>query len=158
MNATDAFNYLTKGCVDVVTADSLKAKLARGRTLTVKVGFDPTAPDIHLGHTVGLRILKRFQDLGHQVVLIVGDYTAMVGDPSGRSETRPRLRREEILSNAETYQDQFFKVLERERTEVRFNGEWFAEFRLENLLELSGRFTVARRLRRARFAGEVSRK
>ncbi|HMB71077.1 MAG TPA: tyrosine--tRNA ligase [bacterium] len=146
---------LREGLEEILTEEELRAKLERsrkeGRPLRVKQGFDPTAPDIHLGHTVGLRVLERFQRLGHTVVLIVGDYTAMVGDPSGRSETRPRLTREQILENAATYQEQFFRILDRERTEVRFNGEWFAEMRLEQLLELTSHFTVARMLERDDF-------
>ncbi|HMB69405.1 MAG TPA: tyrosine--tRNA ligase [bacterium] len=143
------------GLEEILTEEELRSKLAKsartGRPLRVKQGFDPTAPDIHLGHTVGLRILQRFQDLGHQVVLIVGDYTAMVGDPSGRSETRPRLTREQILANAGTYQEQFFKVLDESRTEVRFNGEWFGKMGLGDILELSSHFTVARMLERDDF-------
>ncbi len=146
---------LRPGLEEILTEEELRAKLERsrqtGKPLRVKQGFDPTAPDIHLGHTVGLRILQRFQDLGHQVVLIVGDFTALVGDPSGRSETRPRLTREQILANAKTYQEQFFKVLVESRTEVRFNGDWFAKMGLPELLELTSRFTVARMLERDDF-------
>ena len=146
---------LRPGLEEILTEEALREKLERslrtGRPLRVKQGFDPTAPDIHLGHTVGLRILERFQKLGHQVVLIVGDYTALVGDPSGRNETRPRLTREQILENAGTYQEQFFKVLDRERTEVRFNGEWFAKMDFLGILDLSARFTVARMLERDDF-------
>ncbi len=146
---------LRPGLEEILTEEALREKLERslrtGRPLRVKQGFDPTAPDIHLGHTVGLRILERFQKLGHQVVLIVGDYTALVGDPSGRNETRPRLTREQILGNAGTYQEQFFKVLDRERTEVRFNGEWFAKMDFLGILDLSARFTVARMLERDDF-------
>jgi len=151
----EQWKVLTPGLEAVLTEEDLRGKLERsrktGRPLRVKQGFDPTAPDIHLGHTVGLRILERFQRLGHQVVLIVGDYTALVGDPSGRSVTRPRLTRDEILANARTYQAQFFKVLDEARTEVRFNGEWFAEFRLEDVLSLAARATVARMLERDDF-------
>jgi tyrosyl-tRNA synthetase len=143
------------GLEAIFTEEELRSKLDRscrtGRPLRVKQGFDPTAPDIHLGHTVGLRILERFQELGHRIVLIVGDYTALVGDPSGRSATRPRLSREQILENARTYQDQFFKVLDRGRTEVRFNGEWFAGMGFADVLELTARFTVARMLERDDF-------
>ncbi|MEZ5066792.1 MAG: tyrosine--tRNA ligase [bacterium] len=143
------------GLEEILTEEELVRKLEEsrktGRPLRVKQGFDPTAPDIHLGHTVGLRILERFQRLGHTIVLIVGDYTALVGDPSGRNETRPRLTREAILENAGTYQEQFFKVLRREGTEVRFNGEWFAKMGLTDILELASRFTVARMLERDDF-------
>ena len=119
--------------------------------LRVKQGFDPTAPDIHLGHTVGLRKLRQFQDLGHQVVLIVGSYTALVGDPSGRSQTRPRLTEEEVQRNAGTYLDQFFKVVDRDRTEVRWNGEWFRAMSFTDILHLASQFTVARMLERDDF-------
>ena len=112
----EAFAYLTKGAVDVVTADALKAKLALGRPLTVKVGFDPTAPDIHLGHTVLMRKMKAFQDLGHRVVFVIGDFTGMIGDPTGKSKTRPPLTREQIEANAETYKKQAFKILDPART------------------------------------------
>jgi tyrosyl-tRNA synthetase len=146
---------LRQGVEQILTEEELREKLERSRRenrpLRVKQGFDPTAPDIHLGHTVGIQILKRFQDLGHQVVLIVGDTTALVGDPSGRSKTRPRLTREEILANAATYQDQFFKILDRAKTEVRFNGEWFGNMRIEKLIELAATFTVSRILERDDF-------
>ena len=125
MNPAEAFAYLTKGCVDVVTAEALRAKLALGRPLTVKVGFDPTAPDLHLGHTVLIRKMKHFQDLGHRVVFLIGDFTGMIGDPTGRSKTRPALSIEDIARNAETYKAQVFKILDPEKTEVRFNSEWF---------------------------------
>ena len=146
---------LRPGVEEILSEEELRLKLERsrqtGRPLRVKQGFDPTAPDIHLGHTVGLRILRRFQSLGHTIVLIVGDYTAMVGDPSGRSATRPRLTREQILANARTYQEQFFKILDRERSEVRFNGDWFAKMAFADVLELCARFTVARLLERDDF-------
>src|SRR5947208_8502020 len=116
--------YLLRNVVDALPAGELERKLDEGRPLRVKLGIDPTAPDIHLGHTVVLRKLREFQDLGHTVVLIVGDYTARVGDPSGRSSTRPQLEPEEIDRNAETYRRQAFAVLDPERTEVRRNGEW----------------------------------
>lgn len=161
--ARQQLEVLREGVEEILTEEELLAKLERSaaedRPLRVKQGFDPTAPDIHLGHTVGLRILRRFQSLGHQIVLIVGDYTAMVGDPSGRKETRPRLTRQRILQNARTYQEQFFKILDPERAEVRFNGEWFSKMDLEGLLELSSRFTVARMLERddfrERYAGGI---
>src|SRR5439155_15520970 len=116
---------LAQGTEEILPAGELRAKLERsiatGTPLRVKQGFDPTAPDIHLGHTIGLRKLRQFQDLGHQVVLIVGSYTALVGDPSGRSQTRPTLTEEAVLENAQTYLDQFFKVVDKDRTEVRWN-------------------------------------
>jgi tyrosyl-tRNA synthetase len=129
----------------------LERSIASGKPLRVKQGFDPTAPDIHLGHTIGLRKLREFQDLGHQVVLIVGSYTALVGDPSGRNKTRPRLTEDAVAANAQTYLDQFFKIVDKSRTEVRWNGEWFSEMRFTDLLHLTSQFTVARMLERDDF-------
>ena len=151
MTATDAFAYLTKGAVDVVTPDALKAKLALGRPLTVKVGFDPTAPDIHLGHTVLMRKMKHFQDLGHRVVFLIGDFTGMIGDPTGKSKTRPPLSREEIERNAETYKRQAFKILDPVKTEVRFNSEWLGALGSEGFIRLAASYNVARMLERRHF-------
>jgi tyrosyl-tRNA synthetase len=148
---TDAFAYLTKGAVDVVTADALKAKLALGRPLTVKVGFDPTAPDIHLGHTVLMRKMKHFQDLGHRVIFVIGDFTGMIGDPTGKSKTRPPLSREEIEANAETYKKQAFKILDPVKTEVRFNSEWFSALGSAGFIRLAATYNVARMLERRDF-------
>jgi tyrosyl-tRNA synthetase len=146
---------IKRGAVEVIPEERLAGKLERSfrekRPLRIKQGFDPTAPDIHLGHAVGLRKLKQFQDLGHQIVLIVGDYTGRVGDPSGRSATRPQLTGEEIEKNAATYLAQFFKVLDKDKTEVRRNGEWFERMRFEDVLGLTARFTVARILERDDF-------
>jgi tyrosyl-tRNA synthetase len=147
----DAFAYLTRGAVDVVTADSLKAKLARGRPLTVKVGFDPTAPDIHLGHTVLMRKMKHFQDLGHRVVFVIGDFTGMIGDPTGKSKTRPPLTREQIEANAETYKKQAFKILDPVKTEVRFNSEWLRALGSDGFIRLAAKYNVARMLERREF-------
>ena len=125
MTVDDQLAYLTKGCVDVVRpascGPSSSARQAAGKPLTVKVGFDPTAPDLHLGHTVLLRKMKHFQDLGHRVIFVIGDFTGMIGDPTGRSKTRPPLTPEEIAANAETYKTQVFKILDREKTVVDFN-------------------------------------
>jgi len=151
VTATDAFAYLTKGAVDVVTPDALKAKLALGRPLTVKVGFDPTAPDIHLGHTVLMRKMKHFQDLGHRVVFLIGDFTGMIGDPTGKSKTRPPLSREEIERNAETYKKQAFKILDPVKTEVRFNSEWLGALGSEGFIRLAASYNVARMLERRHF-------
>jgi tyrosyl-tRNA synthetase len=151
VNPQEAFAYLTKGAVDVVTADALKAKLALGRALTVKVGFDPTAPDIHLGHTVLMRKMKHFQDLGHRVVFLIGDFTGMIGDPTGKSKTRPPLTREQIEANAETYKKQAFKILDPEKTEVRFNSEWLGALGSEGLIRLAATYNVARMLERREF-------
>jgi len=143
--------FLTRNAVDALPEGELEHQLAKGRPLRVKLGVDPTTPDIHLGHTVVLRKLREFQDLGHQVVLIIGDYTGRVGDPSGRSATRPFVEGEEIDRNAETYQEQAFKVLDRERTEVRRNGEWL-DMRAEELFRLARTSTVAQILERDDFA------
>jgi tyrosyl-tRNA synthetase len=151
VSVDQAFAHLTKGCVDVVTADALKAKLARGRPLVVKVGFDPTAPDIHLGHTVLMRKMRHFQDLGHRVVFVIGDFTGMIGDPTGRSKTRPPLSREEIEANAEAYKRQAFKILHPQKTEVRFNSEWLGTLGAEGFIRLAASYNVARMLERRDF-------
>jgi tyrosyl-tRNA synthetase len=151
VNASEAFEYLTKGCVDVVTADALRAKLALDRPLTVKVGFDPTAPDLHLGHTVLIRKMKHFQDLGHRVIFLIGDFTGMIGDPTGRSKTRPALSIADIERNAETYKAQVFKILDPARTEVRFNREWLGALGSDGLIRLAARYNVARMLERREF-------
>ena len=151
MSTTDAFAYLTRGAVDVVTSDAFKAKLALGRPLTVKVGFDPTAPDIHLGHTVLMRKMKHFQDLGHRVVFLIGDFTGSIGDPTGKSKTRPPLTREEIERNAETYKKQAFKILDPAKTEVRFNSEWFSALGSAGFIRLAATYNVARMLERREF-------
>jgi tyrosyl-tRNA synthetase len=148
---SDAFAYLTKGAVDVVTPEALKAKLALGRPLTVKVGFDPTAPDIHLGHTVLMRKMKHFQDLGHRVIFLIGDFTGMIGDPTGKSKTRPPLTREDIERNAETYKKQAFKILDPAKTEVRFNREWLGALGSDGFVRLAATYNVARMLERREF-------
>ena len=147
----EAARFLTRNAVDALPQGQLERQLAEGRPLRVKLGVDPTTPDIHLGHTVVLRKLREFQDLGHTVVLIVGDYTARVGDPSGRSSMRPQADPEEIDRNVETYEEQAFKVLDRERTEVRRNGEWL-DMRMEELFRLARTSTVAQLLERDDFA------
>jgi tyrosyl-tRNA synthetase len=149
--SVDDLEFLTDGCVDVVTPESLKQKLARGRPLTVKVGFDPTAPDIHLGHTVLMRRMRRFQDRGHRVVFVIGDFTGMIGDPTGKSKTRPPLTREEIEHNAETYKTQAFKILDPEKTEVRFNREWIGPLGSDGFVRLAATYNVARMLERREF-------
>jgi tyrosyl-tRNA synthetase len=149
--AAEAARRLTRNAVDALPEGALERQLGRGRPLRVKLGVDPTTPDIHLGHTVVLRKLREFQDLGHTVVLIIGDYTARVGDPSGRSSTRPHVEGEEIDRNALTYQEQAFKVLDPERTEVRRNGEWL-DMAMEDLFRLARTATVAQLLERDDFA------
>ena len=149
------WEIITQNTVDVLPEDEFKLKLANSinenKPLRIKQGFDPTSPDIHIGHAVGIRKLKQFQDLGHKIVLIVGDYTAMVGDPSGQSKTRPRLTYDEVMSNAETYQKQFFNILDKSKSEVRYNGEWFKKMSFAEVMELASKYTLARILERDDF-------
>ncbi len=151
----EQLDIIKKGTEELISEEELIAKLERaqktGEPIRVKQGFDPTAPDIHLGHTVGIRKLREFQELGHTIVLIIGDYTGMVGDPSGKSETRPRLTYEEVMENAQTYEEQFFKILDRSKTEVHYNGEWFARMKFDEIMTLAAKFTVARILERDDF-------
>jgi len=146
---------LGRGAVDLVSEDDLRRKLERsrstGRPLAVKAGFDPSTPDLHLGHTVLLRKMAHFQRLGHRVVFLIGDFTGMIGDPSGRKATRPQLTREQLLENAETYARQVYKILDREATLVRFNSEWLAPMGAEGLIRLAGRWTLARMMEREDF-------
>ena len=147
--------YLGKGCVEVIQEDELRAKIARSlrdkKPLTVKVGFDPTAPDIHLGHTVLLRKMKHFQDLGHDVIFLIGDFTGLIGDPSGRSATRPAMTHDEILKNAETYKAQIYKILSREKTIIDFNSRWLGKLTSFEIINLTAKYTVARLLERDDF-------
>lgn len=152
LSASEQANALCRGIVDIHVRAELEERLAAGRPLVVKAGFDPTRPDLHLGHTVLMQKMRQFQDLGHTAVFVVGDFTAMVGDPTGRNELRPRLTREEVLAAAQTYQDQAFKVLDRERTVVRYNSEWLGKLGTAELIELCARYTVARMLERDDFS------
>ncbi len=142
---------IKSGTLEILPEIDLEKKLESGRPLVVKLGVDPTAPDLHLGHAVPLRKLRTFQDLGHQVVLIIGDFTAMIGDPSGRSKTRPKLSEEEIKANAATYMDQAFKILDKDKTKLVFNSEWLGRIEMKKILELLGRFTVTALLQRDDF-------
>lgn len=146
---------LLRGAVDVASLDELKARLRQcvntGKPLRVKLGVDPSSPDLHLGHTLQMRRLRAFQDHGHQAVLIIGDYTAMVGDPSGKNKTRPQLTHEAVEQNAQTYLDQAGKVLDLSRLEIRRNGEWFSKMQFMDVLKLCARTTVARLLERDDF-------
>jgi len=137
-----------RGAVDIFKRDDLERRLASGRPLRVKAGFDPTAPDLHLGHTVLLNKMRQFQDLGHHVIFLIGDFTGMIGDPTGKNVTRKPLTRDEIVANAATYAEQVFKVLDRDRTEVRFNSEWFDAMSAADMVRLAGQHTVARMLER----------
>lgn len=137
---------LSRGVAEVIIEHELRERLARGDRLRLKQGFDPSRPQLHLGHAVGLRKLRAFQEAGHQVVLIVGDWTAQIGDPSGRDATRPRLTAEVVQSNARIFMEQFFRIVDRDHTEVRWQSEWYGDFRLEHALDLAGRFTLAQML------------
>lgn len=155
----EQLDYLKKGCVDIIQEEELKAKLARSlkkaKPLRVKVGFDPTAPDIHLGHTVLLRKMKHFQDVGHDVIFLIGDFTGLIGDPSGRSTTRPPMTREEILENAETYKIQIFKILDQEKTIIDFNSRWLEKLTSFDIINLTAKYTVARILERDDFSNRL---
>lgn len=152
----EQLELLKRGTVTIHSEKELAAKLARGKPLRIKLGVDPTSPDIHLGHAVALRKLRQFQDLGHQIVLIIGDFTAMIGDPSGRSTTRPPLTYDEVLANAKTYTDQAFLVLDREKTEVVFNGSWFKEMPFMEVIKLNARVTLQQMLQREDFKNRVA--
>ena len=145
-----------RGVSRIISEEEFSAMLRRGTPLRLKMGFDPSRPDIHLGHVVGLRKLRQLQDLGHQVILIVGDWTAQIGDPSGRSATRTMLTHAEVLENAESYMRQFFKVVDRDRTQVEWQSQWFGEFTLANVIELTSRFTVNQFLHREDFANRYA--
>ena len=151
-NSEQHRRLLKRGVAEIIVEDELVKLLEAGRPLRLKQGFDPSCPDIHLGHVVGLRKLRQFQELGHQVILIVGDWTAQIGDPSGESVTRPMLSAEEVRANAETYLKQFFKVVDRDKTKVVWQSEWFGKFGLSDVIKLTSRFTVAQMLAREDFA------
>ncbi|MGM0419614.1 MAG: tyrosine--tRNA ligase [Bacillota bacterium] len=156
MNLDEQIKVLMQGTADVITEEDLKERLAEAekeeRPLKVKLGLDPSAPDIHLGHTVVLNKLKQFQDFGHEVHLIIGDYTGMIGDPTGKSETRNQLTEEEVKENAKTYQEQFARVLDPDKTVLHFNSEWLAKLKLKDIINLSSKITVARMLERDDFS------
>src|SRR5947209_12320517 len=151
----EQLTYLKKGAAEIIREADLRAKLeksrATGKPLRVKLGLDPTAPDLHLGHTVVLRKLKHFQDLGHTVIFLIGDFTGMIGDPTGRSLTRPRLTREEIDENAQTYKAQVFKILNPQKTVIDFNSRWFSKFTAEDFIRLAAKYTVSQMLEREEF-------
>ena len=147
-----AMDLIARGADEVLKPEELEARLQQGRPLRIKAGFDPTAPDLHIGHTVLLNKMRQFQDLGHQVIFLIGDFTGMIGDPTGKNVTRKPLTREDVLANAETYAQQVFKVLDRERTEVRFNSEWFGKMSAADMIRLAAQHTVARMLERDDFA------
>ena len=147
-----ALDLIARGSDEILKRDELAARLKEGRPLRVKAGFDPTAPDLHIGHTVLLNKMRQFQDLGHQVIFLIGDFTGMIGDPTGKNATRKPLTRDDVLANAQTYADQVFKVLDKDRTEVRFNSEWFGAMTAADMIRLAAQHTVARMLERDDFA------
>ncbi len=152
LSVADQLGEIQRGVVDIIPMEELRRKLATGRPLRIKLGVDPTSPDLHLGHTVVVNKLRQFQELGHVVIFLIGDFTGMIGDPTGRSETRKALSREQVLENAESYTKQVFKILDRKKTEVRFNSEWMDAFTPPDFIRLCGQYTVARLLERDDFS------
>lgn len=148
---TTPFELIQRGTTEILLPEELQAKLDSGKKLRIKAGFDPTAPDLHLGHTVLINKLRQFQQLGHEVIFLIGDFTGMIGDPSGKNATRPPLTREEVENNAQTYAEQIFKILDREQIRIRFNSEWLGKFSAVDLIQLAGKHTVARMLERDDF-------
>ena len=151
MNLKSQLEVIRRGAVEIVNEEELKRKFTAGRPLQVKTGFDPTAPDLHLGHTVLIQKMKHFQDLGHRVVFLIGDFTGMIGDPSGKSETRKQLSPTEVKKNSETYKDQIFKILDSKKTVIEFNSRWMEQLNAAGLVELAAKYTVARMLEREDF-------
>jgi tyrosyl-tRNA synthetase len=158
MQPDDALALLKQGSAQIINESELREKLALGRPLRVKLGVDPTTADIHLGHTLALRKLRQFQDLGHRAILIIGDFTGMIGDPSGRSVTRPHLTHQEVMANAETYRDQAFKILDPGRTETVCNGDWFRAMSFEDVIRLNSRVTLQQMLQREDFKARIAEK
>jgi tyrosyl-tRNA synthetase len=152
LSPEEQLGIIKRGTVEIIEEEELLKKLKEGRPLRIKAGFDPTAPDLHLGHTVLLQKLRQFQQLGHEVYFVIGDFTAMIGDPTGRSETRPPLSREEVLENAKTYEHQVFKILDPEKTNIVFNSTWLSGLGTEGIIKLAGKYTVARMLERDDFS------
>jgi tyrosyl-tRNA synthetase len=157
MTPEQQVEYLKKGAEEIIKEEELLERIKRGKPLTVKAGFDPTAPDLHLGHAVLLRKMKHFQDLGHRVVFLIGDFTGMIGDPTGRSVTRKPLTREEINANAETFKSQVFKILDREKTVIDFNGRWLHELGSEGWIRLAAKYTVGQILQRDDFTKRMQK-
>src|SRR6185369_11635302 len=155
LSPEEQLEQLRRGSAQIISEDELLTKLRLGRPLNVKLGVDPTAPDIHLGFTVGLTKLRQFQDLGHQAILIIGDFTAMIGDPSGRSKTRRQLTHDEVMANATTFKQQAFKILDPSRTRVVFNGEWFELMTFDQVMRLNARVTMQQMLQREDFKNRL---
>jgi len=146
-----ALDLISRGTEEIIKLEDLQKKLESGKTLRIKVGFDPTAPDLHIGHTVVINKMRQFQDLGHEVTFLIGDFTGMIGDPTGKSATRKPLTKEDVVANAETYATQVFKVLDRDKTKIRFNSEWMSELGSEGMIRLAAKYTLARMLERDDF-------
>jgi len=157
MDPAESFDVLRRGAAQIISEGELRQKLSLGRPLRIKLGVDPTSADLHLGHTLLLRKLRQFQDLGHEAILIIGDFTAMIGDPSGRSATRPQLTHEEVLANAETYRTQAFKVLDPQRTRTVFNGDWFKKMQFADVIRLNSRVTLQQMLQREDFKARLEK-
>ncbi len=151
----EVFRQLTFGAAEIISEAELRAKLSLNRPLRVKLGVDPTTPDIHFGHTIGLSKLRQFQDFGHEAVLIIGDFTAMIGDPSGRSATRPQLTHDQVMANAQTYREQAMKILDADKTHIVFNGEWFEVMHFEDVIKLNSRVTLQQMLQREDFRQRI---
>ncbi len=151
MTVQDALDTICRGTDEVIKLEELETKLKSGKKLRIKAGFDPTAPDIHVGHTVLINKMKQFQDLGHEVIFLIGDFTGMIGDPTGKSVTRKALTRDEVLDNAKTYQEQIFKILDKDKTTVEFNSNWFKDMSAADMIQLSAKYNVARMLERDDF-------
>jgi tyrosyl-tRNA synthetase len=157
MQPDEALQVLKLGSAQIISEAELRTKLALGRPLRIKLGVDPTSPDFHLGHTIVLKKLRQFQDLGHQAILIIGDFTAMIGDPTGQSATRPQLTREQVMANAETYRTQAFKILDEGLTKIVFNGDWFKPMRFEEIIRLNSRVTLQQMLQREDFRARIDK-
>lgn len=151
MSPNESLSIIRRGAEEILLEPELEKKLARGKPLRIKAGFDPTAPDLHFGHTVLINKLKQFQDLGHEILFLIGDFTGMIGDPTGKSQTRPPLTREEVQENAKSYREQVFKILDPDRTQVVFNSQWMSEVGATGVIRLAAKHTVARMLEREDF-------
>lgn len=151
MTLQDTMELICRGTEDVIKIDELETKLASGKRLKIKAGFDPTAPDLHVGHTVLINKMRQFQDLGHEVIFLIGDFTGMIGDPTGKSTTRKALTREQVIDNAKTYQQQIFKILDADKTTIAFNSQWFNDMSAADMIQLSAQYNVARMLERDDF-------
>ena len=159
VSVDEQIKIIAKGAEEIIEVEELRKKLEKsekeGKPLTVKLGLDPSAPDIHLGHAVVLRKIRQMQDLGHRAVIIIGDFTGMIGDPTGRSKARKPLSREQVLQNAKTYEEQIFKILDKDKTEVKFNSEWLSKLNFADIIELASKCTVARMLERKIFRKDL---